>query len=383
MHSNEARDPKTPPARLAELAEDETLREAVAGNPNAAPALLYTLALDHAETVLANPVLPLLTLADLRFWSTVPRAAITAFLKTDAPPGDLLQWAATQPTHEAAVAAHPRTPPALLPPLARSTQQATRQALAERETLPPDLAAVLAADAVQAVRAGAAHHLTEAQRADYVRLGSTPDLKGFGQPDPSLPPDRIAEAVGEGVWPQRLALRHPATPSSLVDALVQSDVLQVVYDAVASPHLSEASALRLIRSLDSDPAFSSAPTQALLLSRLARHAAPALLAPITHQALGLNDQRRKAEILLAVARRPDAPATTLARLAREVEHQGTRPPVEPIAEGWRPGYRRLLQTLKGHPALPFVLRVSLARSARPAPRAGRAAGVMRPNLEAL
>lgn len=61
---------------------------------------------------------------------------------------------------------------------------------------------------------------------DLVRAGATPDLRGRGEPDVSMPPEDLRRLVEGGPWAQRLVADHPNATAEILDALaLHPDVL--------------------------------------------------------------------------------------------------------------------------------------------------------------
>jgi len=52
-----------------------------------------------------------------------------------------------------------------------------------------------------------------------VRAGATADLRGKGQPDPTLDGDSLRKLVSIGTWTRQLAAEHPNTPPDVLDEL--------------------------------------------------------------------------------------------------------------------------------------------------------------------
>lgn len=171
-----AQHPRIDAERLAELAEDDDwrVRAAVAQNPAADGELLAELAdLDTFET----------------------------------------RWR---------IAGHPHTPTAVLEKLTAEPDVRLRIAVAENPNTGPALLRRLALDGASAVRAAVAVHVgfTAADRGQLVVAGSSADLQGFVDPDPTLPGEVLAELAALGGWGQRLAARHPATPAAVLARLM-------------------------------------------------------------------------------------------------------------------------------------------------------------------
>lgn len=173
-----ARHPRIDPDTLAELAQDSDwrVRAAVAENPAAAGVLLEELAgLDVFET-------------------------------------------------RQRVAGHPQTPAATLEQLAEEPDIRIRVEIARNPGTPASLLRQLALDGSSAVREFVSAHpaLTQADRDWLTAAGTTPDLQQFIEPDPALDEASLEELAAAGGWGQRLAARHPATPSRILAVLVTS-----------------------------------------------------------------------------------------------------------------------------------------------------------------
>jgi len=75
----------------------------------------------------------------------------------------------------------------------------------------PDLLALLATDGIKEIHALAANH-PHTRTADLQRLqraGSTPDLMGLSDPDPSMKASEVRNLLNGGIWARQLAVRHP------------------------------------------------------------------------------------------------------------------------------------------------------------------------------
>ena len=117
-YAEEAGNPETTPARLAELAQERELKPIIAANPNTPPSLLETFALDPNEAVrrataqnpntplaqllklieefphefLCNPILPLLNLTQPDFIKKASPKAWLQLLRCEEIPHHWLQW---------------------------------------------------------------------------------------------------------------------------------------------------------------------------------------------------------------------------------------------------------------------------------------------------
>jgi hypothetical protein len=199
-----ARLPALPAAAVAALAADPdaAVRLAAAANPRCPPEVLVDLAGDAVPAVRGA----------VARHPAAPAEALARLLAAD--PGDV--------ELHAAVAAHPAAGPDLLASLAEHGSHRVRAEVGRHPSYP------------------AAH------RALLERAGSTPDLAGFGRPDPTLPAAELARLARGGVWARRLAARHPATaPADLAGLLADEDLL-VRRGAARNPG-APAEALALLR----------------------------------------------------------------------------------------------------------------------------------------
>lgn len=135
-------------------------------------------------------------------------------------------------------------------------------------------------------RRAAAHPAFPAEELALLRrAGSSADLSSFAPPDPTLPPEVLERLVDGGVWGQRLAARHPATPPATLIALAGHPSASLRADLATHPHSPPELLARLLA--DSDAGVrqaalarapsSPAPAGALALL-LAAGAAPDLAA---------------------------------------------------------------------------------------------------------
>lgn len=173
-----ARHPRIDQENLSRLAEDADwrVRAAVAENPSADGALLATLAgLDTFAT-------------------------------------------------QQCIATHAHTPSAVLETLAAEPDVRLRVAVAANPNASPELLRKLALDGSSAVREAVAAHelLADHDRRQLAAAGSAADLQSFVEPDPTLGGGVLAELAQHGGWGQRLAARHPATPTEVLVRLLTS-----------------------------------------------------------------------------------------------------------------------------------------------------------------
>ncbi len=95
----QARDPTTPAATLRQLAgsRDPSVMDAVAGNPNTPPDVLWTLAYGHPEAVLRNPALELLSLEDPLWLQRPPTYVVLHLMEHPAVPAWFIDQVLTGP----------------------------------------------------------------------------------------------------------------------------------------------------------------------------------------------------------------------------------------------------------------------------------------------
>ncbi len=108
----EASDSRTAPERLRRLAShgDQTVRHAVAANPNAPTDALYRLAVRHPDAFLKNPVLELLILENPNLLSEMPDYARSSLLACETVPVGFLEWAEKWNESLMAVLMNPNAP---------------------------------------------------------------------------------------------------------------------------------------------------------------------------------------------------------------------------------------------------------------------------------
>lgn len=201
-----ARDPATPPATLARLAQDEDheVRAAVARNARCPPkwrefARRTTGGREAREALAINPACP---------------AAILALLAKDA------EWSVRR-----AVARNPRTPGAPLAVLAWSDDPFVRHAVGEHPHTPVATLRQLAGDDDLDARAAVARNprtpvaLLEELAANPETL---PELAGSLAGNPSTPPALIRRLVASGLeTARRGAVRNPNTPPEVLAGLAR------------------------------------------------------------------------------------------------------------------------------------------------------------------
>jgi hypothetical protein len=139
----------------------------------------------------------------------------SGLLDNPSTPASLIEHLLDDPTpvYEGDVRALSQAPTAAEPldPLAQHPCPEVRLALARHPSAAPEVLVQLASDAVREVRRQAASHsgMPPAEVALMVRAGSTPDLTGLAEPDPTMAPAEIRALLTGGVWARQLAVRHP------------------------------------------------------------------------------------------------------------------------------------------------------------------------------
>jgi hypothetical protein len=113
-------------------------------------------------------------------------------------------------------------PDADLDRLANSTDPEVRLALARHPAATSEVLGLLASDGRKEIRRLAADHpkTRPADLALLLRAGSTADLMGLSEPDPSLPAEEIHSLLDGGVWVRQLAVRHPNTGAETLARLL-------------------------------------------------------------------------------------------------------------------------------------------------------------------
>ncbi|HEU4409837.1 MAG TPA: hypothetical protein VFS43_31580 [Polyangiaceae bacterium] len=290
-----ARDHATPGADLERIAgallaperarardpRDRAVLGALAGNPNAPPALLFALAQTYAAEVAANPALPLLLLENPSLLASAPVNGLCALLARPELPPDWFEPAARHPSPHVrrAVAGSRRAPAAALLRLAGDDADIVRTALAANPAAP---GAALA-------RLGRAAYTGQAP---YARLL----LRKLVAANPSAPLATLeALAAMSDVLPS--VAGNLALPPALVEALASSEQADVRAAVAARPDLPPRLARRL--AADPDPGVRAA---------LARHAEdPDLLARLSFSLDG--------GVRRALLDNPNTPPVALERLS--------------------------------------------------------------------
>src|SRR5262249_18344899 len=137
-----------------------------------------------------------------------------------------------------AVAENPAAPPEALEGLARSGDLLARRAVVGHPGVTAAALARLLGDEDPRCRALAAAH----PRAPEERLrlaGASPDLVGFGPPDPDLEGEVLARLAEGPTFDRALAARHPSTPAALLAGLASDAEAEVRERAAQNPSLLE------------------------------------------------------------------------------------------------------------------------------------------------
>jgi hypothetical protein len=288
-----ASDPSTPGDELTRVASlmlapervrardprDVAVLEALASNPNASPALLFSLAPQHAAKVASNPVLSLLLLESPSLLTHAPVVALCRLLARPELPTDWLEQGARHAHYQAraAAAASPRLAPATLALLADDAYPVVWLAVATNHATSPETLAKLARS--RARNANGAKNLLRA-------LSS----------NPATPLDAL-ETLSDEVELFPTLARDTALPLSLIEALVAHESAEVRAVVAQRPDLPP----RLVRRLaaDADPAVRTA---------LARHTTDqALIARLSFSA--------DAFVLRGLIENPHTPILAIERLA--------------------------------------------------------------------
>ncbi|MHC4404020.1 MAG: hypothetical protein ACYTG0_30550 [Planctomycetota bacterium] len=193
-------------------------RELVAAHPNAHERLLERIASEGPRsatiTILKHPNCPakLLKAACVSMDAEERRLAATH----PSAPGELIRDQIRVRLLE-----HPNVPRDLVTEAARHPHLEVRIAAARPANAPLEVLRALAADGAYQVREIVARHpQAPREMIDHLRrLGSAEDLLNFDAPDPELPAAEIADLVKSGLWPRRLAARHPNTDAATLQTL--------------------------------------------------------------------------------------------------------------------------------------------------------------------
>jgi hypothetical protein len=78
-----------------------------------------------------------------------------------------------------------------------------------------------------------------------VRAGATPDLRGKGEPDPTLEGEALRTLVEAGPWARQLVAEHPNTPAYVLDVLVDQPSASLRLALARHPNASGAALARL------------------------------------------------------------------------------------------------------------------------------------------
>ena len=177
---------------------------------------------------------------------------------------------------------HPQILDDALAYLAASSSLEVRFALARHPAATPDVLAQLLSDGAKEIRQLATSHPhTRAEDVDrLVRAGSTPDLLGLSEPDPTMTEAEIATLVEGGIWARQLAVRHPNASAETVARLLCNEEPKIREWAAVHPNLSSETKENLLRAGSGTdfqgvmPADQTLPAEALWeiaeLGRLAR-----------------------------------------------------------------------------------------------------------------
>jgi len=349
LRRHAAQHPHTTADTLHVLATDAdaNVRQHAAAHPNLSPETLATLTragatpgLDASTTPAPNHTPDFDTLAD-----SGPFARQLAARHPDCP-ADLLERLATDPHRDvrAAVAHNPHAPAALLSQLAdtddpdlrlrlarhphlapdtlddlaRDPDANLRALVAQHPAVPADLLARLAVDGAHAVRAHVAAHprFPDSAKQNITAAGSTPDLQGFAEPDPTVTPDALDRLARAGHWGKQLAARHPNTDPDTLAQLATHPDPTLRESATRHANFAKASRGLLVRAGSAPDAQGHEPPQPL---HPGDPDALLALGPWAHRLL---------------ARHPDATPEHLTRLARSDDHtvrrEAARHPRTPI-----------------------------------------------------
>jgi len=133
--------------------------------------------------------------------------------------------------------------------LAVSASLEVRLSLARHPAATPDILAQLLTDGTKEIRRLAANHpqtrAEDVQR--LVRAGSTPDLMGLSEPDPTMTEAEIAQLLDGGIWARQLAVRHPNTDPKTMARLLCDEDPKIREWAAVHPNLSPETKRNLLR----------------------------------------------------------------------------------------------------------------------------------------
>ena len=262
--------------------------------------------------------------------------------------------------------------------LALDPHAGVRREVARHPATPPHALARLALDDNFWVRTEAAAHpaFPEALRERLRRAGASGDLSAFGEPDPSLAPEVLAELAAAGPWGERLAARHPATPLEVLRRLAEHESVPVRADVARHPRSPAELLARLIEDGDKGVRRAAAghpraPEEGL--ARLRRAGAGEAL-----DGEGTVDSGLPIEALVRLARggpfarrlaarHPSSPAGELARLASDLDAeirlavaQNPACPGDVLLAFAGDGDPRVRQVVAAHPASPGEALIRLA-----------------------
>ncbi|MEM1109645.1 MAG: hypothetical protein AAGH99_13250 [Planctomycetota bacterium] len=275
-----ASDPRTPAARLAELAADGNLRvrQAAAANPALPTNILELLYAAGATRDLAG----------MRPWQLE--------LGSD----ELRRLSALGEWGRRLASRHPDTPVEQLVELASDGLPAVRRSAAEHPRCPASCLVSLSADAVSSVRTAAAGHpaMPAEVMALWLAAGALPDLSGFSEAFTSGAEVDFDTLIGMGPWGKVLAARHPAVGRPRLDRLRESADWKMIA-AIAENPSADPELLEYAADLDRFD----------VKLRVAGH--PGASTEVLDRLSSEVDTRLR----VAVAQNPNAPAAVLRRLA--------------------------------------------------------------------
>jgi protein phosphatase len=220
-----ARDAATLPSRLTFLADhgDPRVLEAVAGNPSTPLPLLWGVGRRFPAALAANPLLPMLALADPGALSAIPAETARALLCEPSTPSWLAAFAARNPglsiQDRMRIVQSPGATVAVQLGFAEADDATIRAVLAGLPSLAPEVEAALCADSSADVRvrmalrpglSGAGVEALERDSSPMVRLAARAVRHGATSPAaPLLLPHGVATDVGDRSWNEDAAVVAP------------------------------------------------------------------------------------------------------------------------------------------------------------------------------